>query len=65
MTGWPGTGKTHTLRALLALAWAKGLRCTLAAPTGSDTKGRRPVYGGTAKFQNDPHWRDLILFYEG
>ena len=26
--------------------------------------GKRPVYGGTAKFQNDPHWRDLILFYE-
>jgi hypothetical protein len=26
--------------------------------------GRRPVYGGTDKFQNDPHWRDLILFYE-
>ena len=26
--------------------------------------GRRPVYGGTAKFQNDPHWRDLVLFYE-
>ena len=22
------------------------------------------IYGGTAKFQNDPHWRDLILFYE-
>jgi hypothetical protein len=29
-----------------------------------DENGRRPVYGGTAKFQNDPHWRDLILFYE-
>jgi hypothetical protein len=29
-----------------------------------DKKGRRPVYGGTEKFQNDPHWRDLILFYE-
>ena len=29
-----------------------------------DGNGRRPVYGGTAKFQNDPHWRDLILFYE-
>jgi hypothetical protein len=28
------------------------------------TDGRRPVYGGTAKFQDDPHWRDLILFYE-
>ncbi|HQR47855.1 MAG TPA: hypothetical protein PL152_00890 [Steroidobacteraceae bacterium] len=26
--------------------------------------GRRPVYGGTEKFQADPHWRDLILFYE-
>jgi hypothetical protein len=26
--------------------------------------GQRPVYGGTAKFQKDPHWRDLILFYE-
>jgi hypothetical protein len=26
--------------------------------------GRRPVYGDTAKFQNDPHWRDYILFYE-
>jgi len=26
--------------------------------------GRRPVYGGTAKFQQDPHWRELVLFYE-
>jgi hypothetical protein len=24
--------------------------------------GRRPVYGGTRTFQEDPHWRDLILF---
>jgi hypothetical protein len=29
-----------------------------------DDQGRRPVYGGTKKFQDDPHWRDLILFYE-
>jgi len=29
-----------------------------------DASGRRPVYGGTEKFQQDPHWRDLILFYE-
>jgi hypothetical protein len=29
-----------------------------------DGSGRRPVYGGTEKFQHDPHWRDLILFYE-
>jgi hypothetical protein len=26
--------------------------------------GRRPVYGGTQIFQKDPHWNDLILFYE-
>jgi hypothetical protein len=26
--------------------------------------GRRPVYGATRKFQEDPHWRDLLLFYE-
>ena len=26
--------------------------------------GRRPVYGGTDKFQKDAHWRDHILFYE-
>jgi hypothetical protein len=29
-----------------------------------DGQGRRPVYGGTEKFQSDPHWRDHILFYE-
>jgi hypothetical protein len=29
-----------------------------------DGKGRRAVYGGAEKFQTDPHWRDLILFYE-
>ena len=26
--------------------------------------GRRPVNGATRKLQDDPHWRDLILFYE-
>ncbi len=29
-----------------------------------DADGKRPVYGGTKKFQEDPHWRDYILFYE-
>jgi hypothetical protein len=29
-----------------------------------DEHGRRPVYGGTEKFQTDPHWRDYVLFYE-
>jgi hypothetical protein len=26
--------------------------------------GKRPVYGGAAKFQDDPYWKDYILFYE-
>jgi Mannosylglycerate hydrolase MGH1-like glycoside hydrolase domain len=26
--------------------------------------GRRPIYGDCARFQQDPHWRDLILFSE-
>ncbi len=29
-----------------------------------DEQGRRPVFGGTEKFQEDPHWRDLIPFHE-
>jgi hypothetical protein len=29
-----------------------------------DDTGRRPVYGGSEKFQADPHWRDYVLFYE-
>jgi hypothetical protein len=29
-----------------------------------DSNGRRPVYGDQEIFQNDPHWRDLILFHE-
>ncbi len=29
-----------------------------------NSSGQRPVYGGMEKFQNDPHWKDLILFHE-
>jgi hypothetical protein len=29
-----------------------------------DENGRRPVFGGQEMFQNDPHWRDYIPFYE-
>ena len=29
-----------------------------------DEKGRRPVFGGTEKFQTDPEWRDYIPFHE-
>ena len=29
-----------------------------------DEHGRRPVFGGTERFQQDPHWRDCIPFHE-
>ncbi|HEY1267752.1 MAG TPA: glucosidase, partial [Candidatus Binatia bacterium] len=29
-----------------------------------DENGCRPVYGGTKKFQEDPNWRDYVLFHE-
>ena len=29
-----------------------------------DESGKRPVFGGTEKFQDDPLWRDHVLFYE-
>jgi hypothetical protein len=35
-----------------------------SASSGQTGSGRRAVYGGTEKFQTDPHWRDHILFYE-
>ena len=43
---------------------AKEIADRLARIFLSDGHGRRPVYGGTEKFQTDPHWRDHILFYE-
>jgi len=29
-----------------------------------DRDGRRAVHGASDKFQHDPHWKDLVLFYE-
>ena len=43
---------------------AQELSRRLAATFLRDSSGQRPVYGATAKFQQDPHWRDLICFYE-
>ena len=43
---------------------AQELSRRLAGTFLRDSDGRRPVYGGTRLFQDDPHWRDLILFYE-
>ncbi|HEX5168747.1 MAG TPA: glucosidase [Cyclobacteriaceae bacterium] len=43
---------------------AENLSNRLANIFLKDDKGLRPVYGGTTKFQDDPHWKDFILFYE-
>ena len=43
---------------------AKEISRRLAGTFLRDGNGQRPVYGGTATFQQDPHWRDLVLFYE-
>src|SRR6185369_5357232 len=43
---------------------AKEISTRLTRTFLRDEEGKRPVYGGTKKFQEDPHWRDYILFYE-
>jgi hypothetical protein len=43
---------------------AREITNRLAAIFLRNEEGVRPVYGGAAKFQEDPHWRDYILFYE-
>src|SRR5262245_15784838 len=45
LTGGPGTGKTHALKGVLALARAKGLRSLLAAPTGRAAKRMEEATG--------------------
>jgi hypothetical protein len=54
-----GSGRRMTL---YQVAEEIGRRLAAIFLRGED--GRRPVYGGTEKFQTDPHWRDLVLFYE-
>ena len=54
-----GSGRRMTL---YQVAEEIGRRLANIFLRGED--GRRPVYGGTEKFQADPHWRDLVLFYE-
>jgi hypothetical protein len=54
-----GSGRYMTLFEV-----AKEIQRRLASAFLRDASGRRPVYGGAAKFQQDPYWRDLILFYE-
>jgi hypothetical protein len=54
-----GSGREMNLREV-SLEIARRLGSTFL----EDEDGRRPVFGGIEKFQSDPHWHDLLLFYE-
>jgi hypothetical protein len=54
-----GSGQRMTLFEV-----AREISGRLAAIFLRDGSGRRPVYGGSGTFQEDPHWRDLVLFCE-
>ena len=54
-----GSGRQMTLYQV-----AEELSRRLTSIFVRDKDRRRPVYGETRKFQEDPHWRDLLLFYE-
>ena len=54
-----GSGQHMTLYQV-----AKEISDRLISIFRRDEAGRRPVYGGMATFQDDPHWRDLLLFHE-
>jgi hypothetical protein len=43
---------------------AREISARLARIFLRDESGRRPVFGGTEKFQTDPQWKDYILFSE-
>ena len=54
-----GSGRQMTLYQV-----AEEITRRLSAIFLRDPAGRRPVFGGTHKFQEDPHWRDCLLFFE-
>jgi hypothetical protein len=54
-----GSGVMMTLKEV-----AGELRRRLAALFLPDAGGRRPCHGGEPRFAADPHWKDLLLFYE-
>jgi hypothetical protein len=55
---------THSGRQMTLYQIAEEIARRLERIFERDSEGRRPVYGGTKLFQDDPHWRDLVLFYE-
>ena len=54
-----GSGRRMTLYEV-----ARNISERVANIFRADQRGRRPVFGGTRKFSDDPLWRDQLLFYE-
>ncbi|HEU5181691.1 MAG TPA: glucosidase [Candidatus Polarisedimenticolia bacterium] len=54
-----GSGRMLTLKEV-----SRELARRMASLFLPDRTGRRPVHGDDPRFAGDPHWRDLILFYE-
>ena len=54
-----GSGKQYTLYQV-----AREISDRLTGTFLRNAAGRRPVHGGQPILQNDPNWRDLVLFYE-
>ncbi len=54
-----GSGQMMTLYQV-----AEELSRRLAHIFVRDDNGRRAVFGGSEKFQSDPHWRDCLQFFE-
>jgi hypothetical protein len=52
-------GKAHTFHEM-----ARDLADRLIRLFTKGADGRRPVHGGGRVFQDDPHWRDNLMFYE-
>jgi mannosylglycerate hydrolase MGH1-like protein len=54
-----GSGNMMTLQQV-----ARELARRLGSIFLPNENGARPCHGDSAKYANDPHWRDLVLFYE-
>ena len=54
-----GSGSLRTLRAIAHELGGRLTRIFLR-----DERGRRAVFGGNARFQSDPQWRDYVPFHE-
>ena len=54
-----GSGRMMNLREVAHEIEARLLRLFLP-----DADGRRPCHGDETRYADDPHWRDLVLFYE-